>query len=504
MTAGETSNSTKKGSLIVAGTGIKSIAHLTVEAQAWIREADIVLHCLADPVTALWVRDNSKQAIDLNGFYQDSQPRLQTYLNMSAFIMQHVRAEQDVCVVFYGHPGIFAMATHYSIAMARAEGYRTAMLPGISAEDCLFAELGFDPATYGCQSLEATDMLLRRRAPQIDEHVIIWQAGEVGNLVYHERREANPAIAVLLEYLLQFYPPEHPVFHYQGAQYPISESAIEYLSLSDLVNAHLSTVSTLYLPPVQERPVDKEMAEKLGIVVAEGGDVATSQTDNSPPSSIEVPPSKEPLPPVSGLSAFMEILANQPQALAEFRREPNLAVKLYGELDGAETRTVLTGEASDIRRAVLTGQTGHIPIQRLFTQQEASNETTAEEQTVAAKLFTQWCQSPEQASSYAEAAKQTQAGALPQNLTAHLQDAGCILSPQLLYAALPKLADNASTTAHYVHQVIQIGAILYAGQVPTEAFWLSLARLKADIKEIDSGLSSAAPHPHISQRDKAE
>jgi hypothetical protein len=37
------------------------------------------------------------------------------------------------------------------------------MLPGISAEDCLFADLGIDPGIYGCQSYEATDFLANGR-----------------------------------------------------------------------------------------------------------------------------------------------------------------------------------------------------------------------------------------------------------------------------------------------------------------------------------------------------
>jgi len=34
------------------------------------------------------------------------------------------------------------------------------MLPGISAEDCLFADIGVDPGIYGCQSFEATDLFV--------------------------------------------------------------------------------------------------------------------------------------------------------------------------------------------------------------------------------------------------------------------------------------------------------------------------------------------------------
>ena len=58
---------------------------------------------------------------------------------------------------------------------ARAEGFNARMLPGISAEDCLFANLGADPGTHGCQSFEATSFLLRK--PKFDTltHLILWQ-----------------------------------------------------------------------------------------------------------------------------------------------------------------------------------------------------------------------------------------------------------------------------------------------------------------------------------------
>ena len=55
------------------------------------------------------------------------------------------------------------------------------MLPGISAEDCLFADLGVDPAEAGCQSYEATRFLERRPAIEPRAALILWQIGVVGS-----------------------------------------------------------------------------------------------------------------------------------------------------------------------------------------------------------------------------------------------------------------------------------------------------------------------------------
>ena len=44
------------------------------------------------------------------------------------------------------------------------------MLPAISAEDCLFADVGIDPAMTGCQSYEATDFMINGRDHRHLEH----------------------------------------------------------------------------------------------------------------------------------------------------------------------------------------------------------------------------------------------------------------------------------------------------------------------------------------------
>jgi uncharacterized protein YabN with tetrapyrrole methylase and pyrophosphatase domain len=87
---------------------------------------------------------------------------------------------QSVCR-FYGHPGVFVHSSHAAIKKAREEGYLAGMIPGISAADCLFADIGVDPSTSGCQFLEATDFLLRDRRLDVTGHVVLWQIGCVGD-----------------------------------------------------------------------------------------------------------------------------------------------------------------------------------------------------------------------------------------------------------------------------------------------------------------------------------
>ena len=95
-------------------------------------------------------------------------------------MLRHLRKGKIVVGIFYGHPGVFVSPSHRTIAIAREEGYIAKMLPGISAEDCLYADLNIDPSSAGCLMYEATDLLLSNRTLVPSTHLILYQVGAVG------------------------------------------------------------------------------------------------------------------------------------------------------------------------------------------------------------------------------------------------------------------------------------------------------------------------------------
>lgn len=94
--------------------------------------------------------------------------------------MNSVRAGHHVLAIFYGHPGVCVTSSHRAIAIARSEGYQAKMLPGVSAVDYMFADIGFDPVHHGCTVQEATRMLVQRAPLDTTVHNIIFQVGCVG------------------------------------------------------------------------------------------------------------------------------------------------------------------------------------------------------------------------------------------------------------------------------------------------------------------------------------
>ena len=166
-----------KGKLVVVGSGIKAVGQFTLEAQAHIQQANIVLYAAADPVTDMWIEKQNPNSFDLYQHYANDKNRIVTYVQMVERMLDEVRAGKYVCAVFYGHPGVFASPSHNTIAIARREGYEAEMLPGISAEDCLYADLDVDPSIPRLQIFEATDLLLRQRRIDPTMNLIVFQVG---------------------------------------------------------------------------------------------------------------------------------------------------------------------------------------------------------------------------------------------------------------------------------------------------------------------------------------
>ena len=118
---GDTGETTKVGTFVVVGTGIRTVGHLTMEALAWMQRADEIIHLVADPIAEALIKSlKPGKNFTLQGFYGEGKPRIQSYNEMIEFILSRVRDGLLVCGAFYGHPGVFAYPPHESIRRARA------------------------------------------------------------------------------------------------------------------------------------------------------------------------------------------------------------------------------------------------------------------------------------------------------------------------------------------------------------------------------------------------
>jgi siroheme synthase len=258
-----------KGSFVAVGLGMMLGAHLSPRSRSEIEQADVVFALVSDAIVELWLQQMRSDARSLQPYYAEGKRRTDTYREMIEAMLSEVRAGKRVCGVFYGHPGVFAQVPHHAVAQARAEGFEADMQPGISAEDCLYADLGIDPGTYGCQHYEASQLMFYRRRLDLAAYLILWQIGLTGDRTL-ARYSTGPAYRRLLVDLLiaEGYSPEHEVVVYEAATLPITAPRMEGLPLSGLIDADLRLQSTLVIPPARVMERNEPMLARIAEIDA--------------------------------------------------------------------------------------------------------------------------------------------------------------------------------------------------------------------------------------------
>jgi uncharacterized protein YabN with tetrapyrrole methylase and pyrophosphatase domain len=238
-------------------------SHLTPLARSHIEQADVVFTALSDGVIELWLGSMNRDVRSLQPLYREGQSRAHTYRDMIDAMLAEVRSGKRVCGAFYGHPGVFALVPHRAIELARREGYTAHMEPGVSAEDCLYADLAIDPGRFGCQHYEATQFMLYRRRVDPSAFLILWQVGVAGDQSLARFSTGIAYRQVLIDVLLRDYSREHDVILYEAATLPTQEPKTIHMNLGDLPNAIISMHATLVIPPIATMEPDLAIRERL-------------------------------------------------------------------------------------------------------------------------------------------------------------------------------------------------------------------------------------------------
>lgn len=235
----------------MVGTGIRLVTQITPEARAVIEHAERVLYLATDPVMIAWMERLNPAAESLHELYQVGRDRRVTYELMVERALAAARGGARTCFALYGHPGVLAHPAHEAIRRARREGIEARMMPGISAEDCLFADLGVDPGACGCHSFEASDFLVHRRVFDPRSALVIWQIAAIGVAAHTLDLPDRRGLRVLARRLLEFYPAAHEVVIYEASEYPGGVPGARRVAIAGLAEAPVSPATTLYVPPLE-------------------------------------------------------------------------------------------------------------------------------------------------------------------------------------------------------------------------------------------------------------
>lgn len=238
-------------------------SHITPLARSYIEKADVVFTALSDGIIELWLARMNPNVRSLQEYYKEGKPRRDTYKQMVEAMLKEVRAGKQVCGAFYGHPGVFALPPHKAIEIACREGYAAHMEPGVSAEDCLYADVGFDPGEFGCQHYEASQMMLYSRRLDTSAYLVVWQIGVAGDRSTARFATGAAHRQVLVDVLARDYALDHEVVIYEAPTLPMHRPRIERIALRDLPRAEVHMHSTLVVPPAAAMEPDVAIRERL-------------------------------------------------------------------------------------------------------------------------------------------------------------------------------------------------------------------------------------------------
>jgi hypothetical protein len=251
----------RRGSLTVVGTGITGIGQTTLETVACLERADKVFFLVTEPTTEVWIRGLNRSAESLAGLYADHKDRETTYAEITRRLVSAVRGGARVCAAFYGHPGVLVQASHRTIRILRRERYPARMLAGVSADACLFADLGVNPGDHGVQSFEATDFLLYRRRFDPTSELLLWQVGVLGEPRAIKGVTCRPErLRTLVRVLRRQYPGDHRVTLYYAPMFPSHPPIVKRVRLDRLPEVSVSPLALLYVPALPQRDADPKIA----------------------------------------------------------------------------------------------------------------------------------------------------------------------------------------------------------------------------------------------------
>lgn len=241
----------------IVGLGMRSVDQLTREARRAIQGCTTLYVVDSSPGIQSYFTALGLEVVDLSRHYAEGKDRLQTYLEMSKEVISGAINKGPVSFGLYGHPTVFAYPPFVIKAVAESFGLTVGVVPGVSALDCMLAELMIDPATDGMQMFEATDIVIRKRTLLVDVHTLIWQIGALETGLYSKNPSTPGRFDRFLDHIAGFFPVHHPVSAIFVSDNPLIPSIIYRFKLKDLpeYGDRLHGGFTLHIPPLLTAPV---------------------------------------------------------------------------------------------------------------------------------------------------------------------------------------------------------------------------------------------------------
>ncbi len=236
--------------LYIAGTGIKTLSHITEEVKQAISKCDKTLYLVNEPLLKQYIERVSKDHFDLEEIYFSFENRADSYHQITAHILDTLKYHSSLTLIAYGHPYFCASPFLEAGRKAKDLGCNVLSMPGISSIDCLFSDLMIDPLSSGVQLYEATQLINSDKVIDTSLNLILFQVGFINLKNHTHTKLSNDSYAYLCNYLINQYPATHKVVLYEASLYPSVSPRIENHTISNITECTTTSISTFYIPGI--------------------------------------------------------------------------------------------------------------------------------------------------------------------------------------------------------------------------------------------------------------
>lgn len=235
--------------IVIVGTGPGPIKYLTREAENELCSADRVFFRMSGHPVCYWLKDQGKDILCFDLIY--ATPRF-TYRDVYVFITSTLVKEAQLrgraVYALPGNPSVFEATTSLLKRDAEAQGILTRVVPGLSFLELIYVELNVDPS-MGLQILTPGHLDPSRSAYSEELGLLIGLVG-IPRKPDPDCEETN--VEQIMLWLLERFPPEHPVTLVLTPGMPDYDTLSKTLALRDLVQQWEGDQSfaSLYVPPI--------------------------------------------------------------------------------------------------------------------------------------------------------------------------------------------------------------------------------------------------------------
>ncbi len=195
------------GAVHVVGLGIRTISHLTLEANHVLQSVGKIFHGEYDPAVSDYIASLGGAEVKLNHLYEDGRLRVDAYQDICSAVIGSASQGETCAYLAPGNPVLLNSIVFRIREVATKQSIPLFVYAGVSCIDTFMLDLFLPLELTGMQCYESTHFVHLKPSIDVRVPLILFQPGVVEAYeVRHSTGSYVPGVETLQACLLSYYP----------------------------------------------------------------------------------------------------------------------------------------------------------------------------------------------------------------------------------------------------------------------------------------------------------